>query len=100
MAATISPPCPNGITTSPKLLRRESKVIPQLQSLERQKLAEITETIWQHLTPVEQLLESHTNNDEISYRPVPPKRSFTVRVRYQSQGRGEPLTYSLDLDDE
>jgi hypothetical protein len=98
--ATISPPHPNGITTSPKLLRRESKVMPQLQSLERQKLAEITETIWQNLTPVEQLLESQTSINEFSYRPVPPKRSFTVRVRYQDQGRGKPLTYSLDLDDE
>ena len=98
--ATISPPRPDGITTSSKLLRRESKVMPQLQSLERQKLAEITETIWQHLTPVEQLLESQTSIDEISYRPMPPKRSFTVRVRYQDKGRGEPLTYSLDLDDE
>lgn len=97
--ATISPPCPNGITTLPKLLRRESKVMPQLQSLERQKLAEITESIWQDLTRVEQLL-SHTTIDEISYRPMPPKRSFTVRVRYQNHGRGEPLAYSLDLDDE
>lgn len=97
--ATISPLRPNGITTSPKLLWRESKFMPQLQSLERQKLAEITETIWQHLTLVEQSLESHTSID-VSYRPMPPKRSFTVRVRYQDQGRGEPLTYSLDLDDE
>ncbi|HEY9871928.1 MAG TPA: hypothetical protein V6D12_00715 [Candidatus Obscuribacterales bacterium] len=98
--ATISPPRPDGITTSPKLLVRESKFIPQLQSLEGQKLAEITETIWQHLTAVEQLLESYTSIDEISYRPMPPKRSFTVRVRYQDKGRGEPLPYSLDLDDE
>ena len=98
--ATISPPRPDGITTLPKLLRRESKVMPQLQSLERQKLAEITETIWQHLTPVEQLLESHTSIDEISYRPMPPNRSFTVRVRYQDKGRGKPLPYLLDLDDD
>lgn len=98
--ATISSPRPGGITTSPKLLRRESKVMPQLQSIERQKLAEITETIWQHLTPVEQLLESHTSINEISYRPMPPKRSFTLRVRYQDKGRGEPLPYSLDLDDD
>jgi hypothetical protein len=98
--ARISPLRPNGITTSPKLLRRESKVIPQLQSLEGQKLAEITETIWQHLTAVEQLLESSTSIEEISYRPMPAKRSFTVRVRYQNQGRGKSLTYSLDLDDE
>lgn len=97
--ATISPLRPDGITTSPKVLRRESKVMPQLQSLERQKLAEITETIWQHLTLVEQSLESHTSID-VSYRPMPPKRSFTVRVRYQDKGRGEPLTYSLNLDDE
>jgi hypothetical protein len=74
--------------------------MPQLQSIERQKLAEITETIWQHLTPVEQLLESHTSINEISYRPMPPKRSFTLRVRYQDKGRGEPLPYSLDLDDD
>ena len=97
--ATISPSRHDGITTSPKLLVRESKDILKLQSLEGQKLAEITETIWQHLTTVEQLLESHTSIDEISYRPMPPKRSFTVRVHYQDKGRGKPLPYSLDLDD-
>lgn len=98
--ATISPPRPDGITTSPKLLVRESKVIGQLQSLEGQQLAEITESIWQHLTPVEQLLESLEDIDEISYRPMPPKRSFSVRVHYQDKGRGEPLPYSLDLNDD
>lgn len=94
--ATISPPIPNKLITPPQLLVRGAKVIPQLQSLEGQKLAELTETIWQSLTAVERLLESLEDVNEISYRPMQPKRSFTVRVRYQLQGRGEPLPYPLD----
>lgn len=94
--ATISPPIPNKLTTPSQLLVRESKIILQVQSLEVQKLAELTETIWQNLTPVERLLESLEDVSEISYRSMQPKRAFTVRVRYQQQGRGEPLPYPLE----
>ncbi|MEQ8975164.1 MAG: hypothetical protein RIE73_32865 [Coleofasciculus sp. C1-SOL-03] len=98
--ATIAHPRSDGIITSPKLLVRESRLLPQQQSQERQKLAQLTEMIWQHLTPSEQLLESLVDIEEISYRPMPPNRSFSVRVRYRNKRRGKPLSYSLDLDDE
>lgn len=94
--ATISPPIPNKLTTPSQLLVREPKTLLQGQSLEAQKLAELAETIWQDLTRVERLLESIEDVREISYRPIQPKRSFTVRVRYQLQGRGEPLPYPLE----
>jgi len=32
------------------------------------------------------------------YRPMPPNRSFTVRVRYHFKGRGKPREYPLDDD--
>ncbi|MDF0552866.1 hypothetical protein [Kamptonema sp. UHCC 0994] len=32
----------------------------------------------------------------LCYRPVPPNRSFTVRMRCQFKGRGEPRKYPLD----
>lgn len=35
-------------------------------------------------------------NQELSYRSIPPKRSFTVSVRYHLRGRGESLSYPLD----
>ncbi len=97
--ATIYSQSLNSITTSSKLLVRESTVATQPRSLERQKLAELTDTIWQHLTSVEQSLESPEDITETSYHPIPPKRSFNVLVRYQLQGRGKPLPYPLDLDD-
>lgn len=35
-------------------------------------------------------------NQDLSYRSLPPKRSFTSSVRYHLRGRGEPLPYPLD----
>lgn len=108
--ATILAPRPSETKRSPSLLVRESKYPPQLQSQEAQKLLNLTEAIWQHLTGTQRLLESlekstaidqpllesAEDSREISYRPVPPNRSFTVRVRYNFKGRGEPLPYPLD----
>jgi hypothetical protein len=33
------------------------------------------------------------------YHPVPPKRSFTISVRYEYRGRGTPLPYPLDSEE-
>jgi len=38
----------------------------------------------------------YPDSSEFSYRPVPPNRSFTVRMRCQFKGRGEPRKYPLD----
>jgi hypothetical protein len=35
-------------------------------------------------------------NEDLDYRPVPPNRTFNVRVRYQFQGPGEPLPFPLE----
>ncbi|MBD1923549.1 hypothetical protein H6F77_21100 [Microcoleus sp. FACHB-831] len=95
--ATIFASPPEKMAISPELLVRESKITPQLQSNEGRQLADITETVWQHLSDRTQLLRIILpDTEEISYRPMPPKRSFTVRVRYHLQGRGEPLPYPLD----
>ena len=108
--ATILAPPPSENKSSPSALVRDSQYLPQLQSPEGQKLAELTKAIWENLaatqrlleslekiTAIEQpLLESAEDRSEISYNPVPPNRTFTVRVRYHFKGRGEPLPYPLD----
>lgn len=38
-------------------------------------------------------------SEEISYTPVPPRRSTTVTVRYQLRGRGRPLPYPVEDDE-
>lgn len=35
-------------------------------------------------------------DDTIPYRPIPPKRRFTVAVRYHLRGRGKPLPFQTD----
>ncbi|WP_449419622.1 hypothetical protein [Phormidium nigroviride] len=101
---------PNGIKKAPRVLVPESRVTPELQSPERQKVAEVTEKILWDLTAIDGVLEQWENikvieqelrepaedSSEFSYRPVPPNRSFTVRMRCQFKGRGEPRKYPLD----
>jgi len=96
MTAICPPPPFQGATTSPELLVRETIIPPAFQSLERRKLAEFTDEIWRTLTPSERQLNTPHSIQEIDYRPVPPKRIFTVRARYQFKGRIEPQPYSLD----
>lgn len=94
---TICPSPPTqGTTIKPKLLVRETIIPPIFQSLERRRLAEFTDKIWKTLTPSEQQLTIPEDIQEISYNPVPPKRTFTVRARYQFKGRIEPQPYQLD----
>lgn len=83
-------------TTSTKLLVREAIISPALESPERQKLAEFKAKIWKALTLSERQLATPEKIEEIDYRPVPPKRIFTVRVRYQFKGHLEPQPYQLD----
>ncbi len=35
---------------------------------------------------------------EFEYRPMPPKRSFTMRVRMGRPERGRPMPFSFDDD--
>lgn len=94
---TICPPSATQRTrTIPELIVRETIVPPDFQSPERRKLAEFKDEIWRTLTLLERQLATSENNQERSYSPVPPKRTFTVRVRYQFKGRIEPQPYRLD----
>jgi hypothetical protein len=89
-------PSTQRITIKPKLLVREEIIPPNFQSLERRKLAEVTDEIWRTLTLSEQQLTTPEDVQEISYNPIPPKRTFTVRAKYQFKGRIEPQPYQLD----
>ena len=94
---TICPiPPTQGATPTPELLIRETIVSPAFQSLERRELTEFTNEIRRTLTLSERQLATTENIQEIDYKPVPPKRTFTVRVRYQFKGRIEPQPYQLD----
>ncbi|VXD11155.1 conserved hypothetical protein [Planktothrix serta PCC 8927] len=81
---------------SPEVLIRETVFSSAFHSLEHRKIAKFTDEIWRALTPSERQLTTPENIQEIDYKPVPPKRTFTVRVRYQFKGRIEPLPYQLD----
>ncbi len=96
MTTICSSPPTQGTTIGPKLLVREAVISPTFQSPERRRLAEFTDRIWKTLTPSEQQLTKSEDIQEISYNPVPPKRTFTVRARYQFKGRIEPQPYQLD----
>lgn len=37
--------------------------------------------------------------EDLTYESVPPKKSFTLSVRYRIRGRGKPLPYPLDDGD-
>lgn len=78
------------------LLVREQPTTPQFLSQERQKLVEVTEQIWKALTVSEKELDTLAEEEEIQYNPVPPKRTFTTKVRYQFRGRMKPQPYPLD----
>ncbi len=98
--ATILAPPPSENKSSPSALVRDSLYPPQLQKLqspERQQLTEVTEVILlEYLRAIQGVLDSLEYRSEISYNPIPPKRSFTVRMRCQFKGRGKPLPYPLD----
>lgn len=75
-------------------LTRESET-PPLQGEEGRLLLQISQNAWQHWADgLSGLLTENQTLDD--YQPVPPKRSFKVKVRYQLQGRGQSLPYLLD----
>ncbi|AFY81952.1 hypothetical protein [Oscillatoria acuminata] len=94
--ATICALPPKTTKPSPIPLVRESFDMPDFQSAEKQKLAELTEAIWQKLIAIEQLQEALEDDSEVTYRSVPPKRTFTVRMLCQFKGRGQPRKYPID----
>lgn len=48
------------------------------------------------LASCEQVYVLREVSQDLSYRSLPPKRSFTASVRYHLRGRGEPLSYPID----
>lgn len=93
---TIHLPPPTSTEIRQHLLVREQPTVPQFQSQERQKLVEVTEHIWQTLTNSEKQLDTLADEEEIQYNPVPPRRAFTVKVRYRFTGRMQPQSYLLE----
>lgn len=76
----------------PKPLILDSNTSSQLQSPEGQIINELL----QKITSIKDYLESLPVNNEIDYKPVPPKRLERVIMRAKYKGRGKPLPYPLD----
>ena len=89
-------PHPTSTETRQLLLIREQPGLPQFQSQERRRLVKVTEQIWQTLTCSEKLLNTLADDEEIQYNSVPPKRVFTMKVRYRLTGRMQPQPYLLE----
>ncbi len=65
------------------------------QGPEGQVVARIIETARKHWNELAQRRPRITAQED-GYRPVPPTRSFVVRVRFESWGRGAPPSYPSD----
>lgn len=73
---------------------RERRDIPESQGPEGQFLAQVTEKVWRgQVIRYEKLPEPAVPSEDPDYRPIPPNRSFIVRVRYRWCGRGQPLEH-------
>jgi hypothetical protein len=42
--------------------------------------------------------ETLDDREDVSYNPIPPKRTFTVKARLRFTGRSQPLPYPLNDD--
>jgi Arc/MetJ-type ribon-helix-helix transcriptional regulator len=42
--------------------------------------------------------EDLDDREDISYNPMPPKRTFTVKARLRFTGRSQPIPYNLNDD--
>jgi Arc/MetJ-type ribon-helix-helix transcriptional regulator len=42
--------------------------------------------------------EALDDREEISYNPIPAKRTFTVKARLRFTGRSQPIPYTLNDD--
>lgn len=57
------------------------------------------EAVWRHFTQSAEVQSALADVDEeIEYRPMPPKRSFEMVVYLDMQGRGTPMPYPMDDD--
>lgn len=79
----------------------DSMSSPRASGRESQQLAdylrEITRVL---LLQSQQWMEAlSSTNAADDYRPIAPRRSYTVNVRYLYQGRGESLPYRFDDDE-
>jgi len=62
-----------------------------------QALAKVAEKIRQHLQDhYERGMAAVEAPPEIDERPIPPNRTFSVRVRYRYRGPGEPLPFPAE----
>jgi hypothetical protein len=66
------------------------------QGPEWQVLADRFKAIWRQLLSAESFRRVALAAEELTYSRVPPRRSYTVPVRYEFRGRGKPLPYPLD----
>ena len=73
-----------------------------LQGFEGQELLRLAEKLseyWESRCRQSYILREALETmrlEPIGYEPIPPKRTFTVPVRYYLRGRGEPLSYQID----
>ena len=49
--------------------------------------------------PLDRFTEGPALDGVDLYDPVPPNRTFRVRVRYVYAGRGKPMPYEIERDD-
>jgi hypothetical protein len=42
--------------------------------------------------------ETLDDREDVSYNPIPPKRTFTVKARLRFTGRSQPIPYKLNDD--
>lgn len=59
---------------------------------------QIGQLFFDWLIPVQPVFTSPVANDEneVPFRPIPPKRISEAQVRYEFHGRGKPPTYPPD----
>jgi hypothetical protein len=94
----VSPIATVEIRRQHNLLILERSPLARHQSRERQELQDKINNIWGNLTLTEKQLNQYSDDADIQYESVPPKRTFTVKARYRFTGRMKPQVYSLDDD--
>jgi hypothetical protein len=70
---------------------------PEAQGREGQSICKATAEVLRHWNDrAECLMHQATELEDLSYDPVPPNRTFVVRVRYRFTGKAQPVPYQLD----
>lgn len=70
---------------------------PELQGPEGRHLSSVLDEVLRHWTARSEFIVSQEENDaELSYDPVPPKKTFFVKVRYVDAGKGLPLPFDWE----